>query len=244
MSRNSLPEQLKVPWGIKDALVVFLAAWIVLPIVMVLGLRLVSPFVPWAAAFLQGLINNDIAASFGLTVIDALAALGLLLWYLRRYHASWQTVGWRKFDMLKAAGYLLAIFVVFVILTNVALELVQLLDPSFNPDEPQTNEFIDAAGAHPSLALIALVIIPPIIEETVFRGFIFPAMANRWGFWLGAVSSSILFGLAHLQANVSIYTFLLGMLLCFMYVRLRSIFPGMLLHMLNNYLAFIALTSK
>jgi membrane protease YdiL (CAAX protease family) len=222
---------------------VFLAAWIVLPIVVVVALRLAGPYVPVAHSFIQGLIAGDIVATFSLTLIDALAALALLLFYLRRYRVGWSEVGWRRFNVLRAAGYLLAVFIVFVVATNLALWLVQVLAPGFNPNEPQTNDFITAAGSHPSLALIALVVLPPIVEETVFRGFIFPAFASRWGFWPGAVASSVLFGLAHLQANVSIYTFLLGILLCFMYARLRSIFPGMILHMLNNYLAFLALTA-
>jgi len=32
--------------------------------------------------------------------------------------------------------------------------------------------------------------------------------------------------------------------LCFMYVKLKSTVPGMVLHMLNNLLAFAALSQK
>ena len=46
-----------------------------------------------------------------------------------------------------------------------------------------------------------------------------------------------------MQANVGVYTFFLGMVLCFMYARLRSIVPGVLLHMVNNLLVFVALAS-
>jgi membrane protease YdiL (CAAX protease family) len=240
VTRRPLPDQLRVPWKILDAVVVFLAAWIVLPIVAVLVLRLASPYVPLAHELIQRLVDGDIAVTFGLTLVDALAALGLLLLYLRRYKVGWPAIGWRKFDVWQAAKYLLVIFVVFVILTNITLKLISLFDPSF--DQVQRNDFIDSAGTHPGFALIALVLLPPIIEETVFRGFIFPAFAQRWGVWAGAIASSVLFGIAHLQANVTIYTFLLGMLLCYMYVRLRSIYPGMILHMLNNYLAYLALT--
>ena len=59
-----------------------------------------------------------------------------------------------------------------------------------------------------------------------------------------AIFSGVLFGFAHLQPNVSIYTFILGLLLCAMYVRLGSIVPGIALHMLNNYFAYVALNQK
>jgi membrane protease YdiL (CAAX protease family) len=82
------------------------------------------------------------------------------------------------------------------------------------------------------------VLLPPIIEETIFRGFIFPAISTRTGVIWGAILSSLLFGAFHGQANVFVYTAILGLLLCFMYVRTKSIIPGMVLHMLNNFLAF------
>ncbi len=88
------------------------------------------------------------------------------------------------------------------------------------------------------------MLIPPIIEETVFRGFIFPAFSKRFGVIIGALLSSLLFGFAHLQYNVGVYTVVLGLLLCLLYIKLRSIVPGIFLHMLNNYLAFVALTHK
>lgn len=241
---RQLPEHLRVPWAIKDALLVFLAAWIVLPIVVVLLVRLAAPYDPLSAWFLDGLRAGQIEASFALTVVDALGAVAILALYLRRYRASWAAVGWRRFSVWQASGYMLGMFIAFAVLSNAALWLVSLLDPNFNANQPQTNDFLNAAQSHRGLALAALVLLPPVIEETVFRGFIFPAVAKHWGLVAGAVVSSILFGLAHLQANVSVYTFVLGLVLCFLYVRLRSIVPGILLHMLNNYLAFMALSAR
>jgi membrane protease YdiL (CAAX protease family) len=130
------------------------------------------------------------------------------------------------------------------VLTGLALWLVSVLVPGFDPNQAQQNDLIAGAVKNPWLALISLVILPPVIEETVFRGFIFPALAKRTGLIIGAILSSALFGLAHWQANISVYTFVLGLLLCFTYVRTRSLIPGILLHMANNALAFLALTMK
>lgn len=241
-SPKALPEHLKVPWTVRDAVVVFLGPWIVLPVVVVLLARVMAPFVPWADMLIQGLRHDTPEASFVLAIVDVLGALGLLALYLRRYRAKWTAVGWRKFDAVQTAGYLMAIFIVFVVSIRVVLTLVSVLDPTFDAQQPQTNELLDAAGTHRALALIALVILPPFVEESVFRGFVFPALAKRMGLIWGAIGSSVLFGFAHLQANVAVYTFILGMLLCFLYTRVKSIVPGIALHMLNNYLAFLALT--
>ena len=194
--------------------------------------------------YLHALSVGIIYASFSLTIVNAIIALGIEALYLRHYGVSWQAVGWRRFNLWQAALYLLAIFLIFVIASNVLLWILPLLVPGFNSQQAQSNDFTASNGSNPMIALIALVIIPPIIEETVFRGFIFPAFAKKWGTIWGAIISSLMFGFAHLQPNVSAYTFVLGLLLCFLYVRLKSIFPGMLFHMLNNYLAFIAITGK
>jgi membrane protease YdiL (CAAX protease family) len=194
--------------------------------------------------FLKAASNNNVEANFVLDLLDAVAGFSVVALYLRHYKVGWSMVGWRQVNWIKAVKYLVCILIIFVILSNLVLALVSILIPAFNANQAQTNEFTGATNSHTSLALIALVLLPPILEETIFRGFLFPALAKKWGVAWGAVISSAVFGIAHAQANISIYTFVLGLLLCFMYVRLKSIFPGMAVHMLNNYLAFIALSSK
>ncbi len=123
--------------------------------------------------------------------------------------------------------------------------IISMLIPGFNAAQPQVNEFTQATTpASQRLSLIALVILPPMVEETVFRGFIFPALSKKKGAIVGAILTSLLFGIAHLQYNVSLYTIVLSLILCFMYYRLRSIWPGIFLHMINNYIAYMAIMKK
>ncbi len=244
-------ELFNVPWGPTQALIVFALVWIGLPLLVIILAAMLAQYLPLAKSFYDGLAYtgpmtlNSLIASFVEVIIDAVAGLGLIYFFLRRYKVGWKAVGWRKFNLWKAIKILLIVFVAFLIGVTVLLALVSVLIPGFNANQTQSNDFTtNVAQQHRLISLFALVVIPPIIEETVFRGFIFPAFAKKWGTWAGAISSSILFGFAHLQANVSVYTFLLGMLLCYMYVKLKSVYPGMALHMLNNYLALMAITAK
>lgn len=241
---RTLPAHLRVPWGIGAALVVYLLAWVGATIILILLIGFLAPFVPQAGQFLDALRANDIKATFTLVSANALIALGLVAGYLRHFRVGFDVVGWRTFNLWKASLYLLAILIGFVVASQLLLYILSILIPGFNADQAQSNDFTSSTVTNPHLALLALVIIPPIVEETVFRGFIFPAFAKKWGVIWGAIISSVLFGFAHLQPNISAYTFVLGLLLCFLYVRLKSIIPGMLFHMLNNYLAYIALAGK
>ena len=233
-----------MPWMGFDAIVVYILPWIVLPIIVILVAAALAPYSDVVKSFVAGIQGNDIVANFELVLIDAVGELGIVYLYLKKYKVGWREAGWQKFSFLGALGLLGLMFIVFSIGVYALTLLVTLLVPAFNASQAQTNDFTTQTITHPSLTLLALVIIPPIIEETVFRGFIFPALSKRFGLIFGAITTSILFGFAHLQANVSIYTFVLSLALCFMYVRLKSIIPGIGLHMLNNYLAYIAIGMK
>jgi membrane protease YdiL (CAAX protease family) len=243
VSKRLLPEFLDVPWGIKEV-IVFIVAWFGLQLVLGILLAALSHYIPAVATFLRSAQSNNVGASFALDLAGVVIGLCIVALYLRHFGVTWQAVGWRKVGVLRALQYLFGILIVFFIAANLALLLVKVLIPGFDANQAQTNDFTTATQTHRSLALIALVLLPPIFEETIFRGFLFPALAKRTGAIWGAVISSAIFGAAHGQANLFVYTFVLGMLLCFMYYRLRSIVPGILLHMLNNYLAFLAISGK
>jgi membrane protease YdiL (CAAX protease family) len=242
---KSLPEHLNVPWLPHEAVVAFLMTWLVIPIALILGLRELANHFAFAYSWGQALAQSNITADFIFTLISGALSFATLVYFLRKYKVSWSKLGWRKFNLGRAALYLAITIGLFLIAIPVIFALVQLLDPSFNANQVQTNDFTSpTTNSAWYVSFLALVIVPPIIEETVFRGFVFPAFAKRWGVVIGAVLTSLLFGFAHLQGNVSVYTFVLSLILCFMYVRLRSIFPGMALHMINNYIAFMAVVHK
>lgn len=230
-----------VPWKPLDALLVFLLPWVLLPLAVFMSVAAIAPYFHPAQELARALFYNDPRASFLLVILDFIGSYAIIGYYLRRYRARWTEVGFRRFSLLKAILLVLILLAIFIASIGFIYTLVQLLLPSFNPDQTQVTEF---SGTPPNMhiySLLALVIIPPFVEEPVFRGFLFPAFSKRFGLAGGAIISSVLFGFAHLQANVSVYTFVLGLILCFIYVRLGSIIPGIALHMLNNYLAFTAM---
>lgn len=230
-----------VPWRPRDAFLVFLLPWVIIPLGFILWLHILEPYVPALHGYIGLLESSDPKASFGLVIIDAVGSFAIIGYYLRKYRVGLSSLGLRQFNLFKVLGYLMLVIIGFVILIAAAFYVVQLVYPGFNADQPQTNEF---TGQTSLLSLIALVILPPLVEETVFRGFIFPAFAKRYGLAIGALATSLLFGVAHLQGNVSVYTFILSLLLCWLYSRTGSIIPGMAIHMLNNYIAYLALNQK
>lgn len=96
-----------------------------------------------------------------------------------------------------------------------------------------------------TVALIAVAflvtVVAPVGEELFFRGFYFRALANWKGIWPAAVITGITFGAIH--AGGSPIGFLVplgvfGVVLCLLYAKTQSLYPPIVLHAINNSLAF------
>jgi CAAX protease family protein len=53
------------------------------------------------------------------------------------------------------------------------------------------------SGGGVVLLILVSLVAAPLAEELFFRGFLFRSLRDRHGYWLGALVSSLLFGLAH-----------------------------------------------
>lgn len=234
----------QVPWKPSQALLVFLLPFVVLPITIFFWLYVLAPFSPSVETLLNLLESGDPVTSFALVLFDAIFSYTLIAYYLKKYCVSWRELGFKRFSVIKAILTVVLMLVAFIIGIELIYQLVQALMPGFDPNQAQENEFTKAAPQFKPYSLIALVILPPLVEEAIFRGFMFPAFAKRFGLIVGAIFSSAMFGLAHMQPNIIVYTFFIGLVLCFLYARTGSIIPGIVLHMINNYIAYAALSQS
>jgi hypothetical protein len=82
--------------------------------------------------------------------------------------------------------------------------------------------------------------IVPFVEETFFRGFLFPGLARRFGFVAGVLISAVLFGAAHLNGDAFIPLSFFGVALALLYSATGSIYPSIVMHSVNNSIALLA----
>ena len=87
---------------------------------------------------------------------------------------------------------------------------------------------------------LAVVIVAPIGEEMVFRGFLQKFLEEYWRDVTRAVLiSSLIFAMIHFNPYWTIQIYLLGIILGFLSWKTKSIIPSIILHSLNNGIAFI-----
>jgi sodium transport system permease protein len=86
------------------------------------------------------------------------------------------------------------------------------------------------------LILVTVAIVPAIFEELCFRGFLFGALRTRLSGTLTIIASAVLFGVFHeiLSSGRLLPSTFLGLVLGWVRWRSRSVWPGILLHALNN----------
>lgn len=93
-------------------------------------------------------------------------------------------------------------------------------------------------GINMQYLLIGGVFVGPICEEIIFRGIIQEGFIHTYDGPRALLYSAIIFGVIHLMPLQVINAFLAGILLGWIYWKTRSLWIVMILHILNNYVAF------
>lgn len=129
-------------------------------------------------------------------------------------------------------------YVGYIVLSKVAQAIVGLLP---NVDVNQKQDFGLESNNPLQLIVIfvALVLLPPISEEVLFRGLLYRSFRKPFGKVLGAVVVSLLFGVAHGQWNVAADTFVLSLVLIYLLEKSNSLWPAIALHFFKNTVAYL-----
>ena len=91
---------------------------------------------------------------------------------------------------------------------------------------------------------LAVVVMAPIGEEIVFRGFLQKFLEEHWKDITRAVLvTSLFFAMIHFNPYWTIQIYLLGVILGFLSWKTNSVIPSIILHSINNAMAFILTVS-
>ena len=208
---NGLPA---VPWSLRDV-------WI----------GMASILLWFAIIILIQLLARRFKIDPGVIVSlsEVLLLLPVVTLALVQYRVGWATLGLRNFKA-QAVGIgcgLMVAFYAFNLCYSIILALFKL--------RVQT-DIVPLISKLPSPVwfFIGGALVAPLVEEILFRGFIFGGLRGRYGFWKAAVISAVVFGAVHLQLTAFLPITLLGLIFAFLYERSQSIWPSILMHFLTN----------
>lgn len=174
----------------------------------------------------------------------------LMLWALLRVKKNTFTDIGLVWPTPKDVGLAVLGFGVYFLLYLAIAVVARLLFPSINFEQEQQIGF-QTAGANGELILVflSLVILPPLVEEVLARGFLYTGLKTKLPIWAATIITSILFAAAHLQFGsgapllwvAAIDTFTLSLVLIYLREKTGNLGASIALHMLKNGLAFMLL---
>lgn len=194
----------------------------------------------------ESILASSAMAQFFYILIAEAIVIGSVLYILKRRRLSLRTIGWgrplKAYDLKMAAAGFLIFFLLLIVVTATLTALI----PSYNIDQVQDVGFKTVSqGPDKILAFVALVILPPIGEELLMRGYLFSALRARWSFPATMLVISGLFGAAHLLTGqdgllwaAAVSTFILSAVLVYLRERTGALYAGMMVHGFNNLIAF------
>lgn len=191
------------------------------------------------------------AGQFYFVLISDVLILSSVWGFLRLRRAKLRDLGFGRSPAWNDVGMALlgyvAYFAVFVVLSIVA-GIVTPIDLEQRQELGFDNLFIYSDRL---VALVSLVILPPIVEETVFRGFLFTGMRKKLKFLWAALITSAMFAALHLLGSsdgllwiAALDTLVLSLVLCYLRERTGALWAPMMLHGAKNAIAFTILLAS
>ncbi len=124
------------------------------------------------------------------------------------------------------------------IVSNVVTSYLMNMLSSVGVPLPEMPDTVTPTWSSLLLNLVSTALLPAIVEEMVFRGYILGAL-RRHGDGLAVVLTAALFGFFHGNILQFPFAFILGLGLGYAVVKTDSIWPAVVLHGMNNAMSVL-----
>ena len=187
---------------------------------------------------LEALLVNAVFMLFlGAIVLGYLKGVRRLDWM--------ELFGLRRISLGRVLGVGLLLLIPVVLVVNTSAYFVNAwLEGVWGGMEPQNTvqAFQDSGGTGVRVVMVVFaVVIAPLVEETLFRGFIYPVFKKYTDGLFAALCSSLLFGLVHMHVGSLAPLVVLALILCYVYERSGSLLLPMVIHAGFNAVSLIGL---
>ncbi len=234
-----------VPWGSTSA--------ILYTIFLYFGAQFLAGLILAALAMAGGGsagLPSGIAGQFYFVLLSDVIILLALWLFLRRRQGKLSALGFSRKPAGRDIAFAIGGYVVYFIMLIVVLSLTSA-STDINLEQQQELGFDNFFNSiEKIMGFIALVILPPIVEEVVFRGFLFAGLRKKLRFIWATLIVSVLFASPHLLASsegllwvAGIDTFLLSLVLCYLREKTGALWAPIAVHAIKNGLAYMILVT-
>lgn len=191
--------------------------------VTLLGLKLVG----WQSFLWVYLLQNSV-----------LLAL-VYFWFYRRFPQERKEIKWLNTNIWEIIKYVIVLFTSYFAFVIVLTLIKNIFNVDIIPGMGEQISLIELVGTGTGVIIgfLAAVIIAPIVEEYVFRGWGMVCLPVATQPALSIIINGLLFALFHLEFSVLLPLIFLGCMLAWTRFKSGSILPGIIFHLINNGLA-------
>ncbi len=189
-----------------------------------------------------GLFGDVATFAIGLWDLGMILTVILLAILLRRNNLSLGKIGLKGSLSPKAIIYaLLGTVIYFGIYYLTEIALAPLGITMFWRGGSNANLLSAQTTLDWLILFIGPVIISPITEELVFRGFVLTSLLSRLKIMSAVIISALIFASVHIMIGpgLMIYIFLGSFIFAYLFIKFGNLYPCMLMHFLTNLWAYI-----
>ena len=194
---------------------------------------------------LQKYLGINQPRMFSLLIYTLSTGIGVLIYFflLKSKGFSMKKAGYRNKLTLKGVfGAIIAFLIIsFVFYPVISSTLAYFDIPMFWKSIGQT-AVKQNGNQDIFLGILTAVILAPLTEDTIFRGYIYQMLSEKINYRLAILISSLLFAVIHINffgPGLTIWVFFFGIASAYLYKKFNSIYPSLLFHALNNFWAYI-----
>ena len=174
------------------------------------------------------------------TVMSAsFAVIGFALSTMR-YREPVGALGFIRTSGIKPYLFAAGMWLIGIVALLVVMQFLIWLGIDFLLPPDTAQQALDEADGNIVIALLLVAVVGPVAEEIFFRGFVLTGLLRRFGVARALLLSSLLFGAFHIDPGAILLTFMLGLVLGWVYLKTGSIWPAIFAHSLHNAVAVLA----
>lgn len=222
--------------GIIDC-VIFLVVFFLIQLVTTFLTASVSMFLKGfdVSLILQKLQSRDLGmGSKELIMVSVLSSIATIVLFMWRKWSPFSRV------YIKSKPWVTLIWVVLLSIGTILPS--EWIQEQMDLQMPENMEQMFSAILKEPWGYAAIGILVPIAEEMVFRGAVLRKLLDMFSsrqHWIPIIISALVFGLFHGNKAQLPHAVFIGLILGWMYYRTGSIVPGVVLHWVNNTVAYL-----
>ncbi len=239
----------RVPWNPWFAVAFAVIIFYFSQVVGALLISIYPRWQHWSHTQATDWLSSSVIAQFVFILLAESVMIGLVYLFLKRYGCSFKIIGLNRPRWRDPLYGLLAVpaYYIFYLLT---VGVVSHFAPGLNIDQHQNIGFDNVHGSvQLLLTFLSLVVLPPIAEEIMVRGFLYSSLKKAMPTIAAVISTSLIFAAAHLPEGgpsgllyiAALDTFVLSLILIYLREKTGSLWASMTLHATKNGVAFITL---